>query len=74
MTIFESEFHKRYVGGEGEVKVEPITLISPEKHMVRPTTLEEIRAEYRAYMHDPDAELPQGIVDTYQAIHRTENG
>lgn len=72
--IFKSEFHKRYVGGEGRVEDGPIVLISPEKVFAKPTTLAEVEKEYRWYMNDPEAVLPQDIVNTFLAINRTENG
>lgn len=71
---FESIFHKRYVGGEGEVEEKPITLVSEVHTAIRPTTLEEVEAEYRWYVGDPKAELPEEIKQIYLAISRTENG
>lgn len=71
--IFLSDFHKRYVGGEGEVENKPIILISPERVSPKPTTLTEVEEEYRKYVNDPTAILPQEIVNVYLAIHRTEN-
>ena len=71
--IFESEFHKRYVGGEGEVEKKQIKRGLPSTGEIRPTTLEDLLAEYRWYMRDPNAQLPEEIKQQFLAIHRTEN-
>jgi hypothetical protein len=70
--IFESAFHKRYVGGEGEV-VEELPRVLDGQHKISPTTEEEVLAGYRRYIGDPEAELPDEIKKTFLAINRTEN-
>ena len=69
--FFESAFHKRYVGGEGEIiektiKVEPI-------NKTRETREEEVLSEYRRYIGDPNAELPESVRSVLLSIQRTEN-
>ncbi len=58
---FDSRFHKRYVDGSGVVidKGEPFV----SKNEVRGQTYEEILAEYRAYVGDSKAELPQEVLE-----------
>ena len=70
---FESDFHKRYVGGEGEVEEKPIVLVSPVRPLIKPTTLEEVEAEYRWYVGDKTAVLPEEIRQIFLAIRRTED-
>jgi hypothetical protein len=67
---FESAFHKRYVGGEGEV--DPQSTPAVEKKRVV-TTYEDVLSEYRKYVGDSTAELPEGVIKTLGAIQRTEN-
>ncbi len=59
--IYESAFHKRYVDGSGIVidKGEPYR----PKNEIKGQTYEEILVEYRAYVHDPKAELPVEILE-----------
>ena len=72
--IFESAFHKKYVGGEGEILEKTVsTLDDKDSLRVRRTTEEEVLEEYRRYVRDPKAELPQEIRETFLAIQRTEN-
>ncbi len=61
MTEFDSIFHKHYVDGSGVVidKGEPYR----PKNEIKGQTYEEILAEYRAYVHDPKAELPEEILE-----------
>lgn len=58
---FENIFHKRYVGGVGEVKEKPL----PRQVEVplRARTYEDVLAEYRWYMRDKTAELPDEIME-----------
>lgn len=57
---FDSKFHKMYVGGEGEVIETPLhTTTSME---IQPRTLEDILEEYRRYVNDPKAELPEIVL------------
>ena len=60
MTEYDSIFHKRYVDGSGVVidKGEPYV----PKNEVKGQTYEEILAEYRVYVNDPQAELPTEIM------------
>jgi hypothetical protein len=70
--IFESAFHKRYVGGAGDVVVKQVTN-EPVKKRTRETTEEEVLSEYRRYIGDPSAELPEAVRKTLLLIQRTEN-
>lgn len=70
---FESQFHKRYVGGEGEVEEKPIILISPNRSVIRPTTLEEVEDEYRRYVGDMTAELPEEVRRAFLALKKIES-
>lgn len=70
---FESEFHKRYVGGEGEVEEKPVKFGLPSTGEIRLTTLEDLLAEYRWYLRDPNAQLPEEVERQFLAIHGTEN-
>ncbi|HAS68614.1 TPA: hypothetical protein DGD59_00020 [Candidatus Collierbacteria bacterium] len=72
--IFESAFHKKYVGGEGEILEKTISTSDDKDSLrVRRTTEEEVLEEYRRYVRDTKAELPQEIRETFLAIQRTEN-
>ena len=59
--IFDSIFHKRYVDGSGVAidKGEPFV----PKNEVRGQTYDDILAEYRAYVGDSEAELPEDIIE-----------
>jgi len=57
---FQSEFHRRYVGGEGEVVEKPVFRAISEYEGV---SYEKILAEYRWYMRDAAAELPEEIME-----------
>lgn len=59
-VIFESEFHKKYVGGEGEVVESPLKVESSK--VVKGMSKEDLLAEYRKYVNDPKAELPEGLI------------
>jgi hypothetical protein len=69
---FESKFHQRYVGGQGEV-VEDERPVIEVKVTIPQTTREQVLEEYRKYIRDPKAELPEEIEKTLIAIQRTEN-
>jgi hypothetical protein len=61
--ICESNFEKQYLGltDDEAIVVEKGT---PEVcKPIRSKTLEDVLAEYRLYMGDPKAELPQEILD-----------
>lgn len=58
--IFESAFHKRYVG-ETEGIIEETHTPIEVKHAIKKTTVEEVLAEYRRYVGDPNAELPEEL-------------
>ena len=59
LPVFDSEFHRGYVGGEGEIKPsKPLTLPKME---VTPCRMSDIEAEYRWYMNDPKAKLPADL-------------
>ena len=59
--IFQSKFHKWYVGGEGEVAEEQPRESSTQP--IRARTIEEILAEYRWYVNDSKAELPEEVLE-----------
>ena len=71
-TIFESAFHKKYVGGEGEVDDSPKS-ITEDRPMIRTMTEAEVLRDYRKYVGDPSAELPEEVQKTLLSIQRTEN-
>jgi len=53
---FDSAFHKKYVGGDGGVEER-----QPQefpKNKVERISYDQVLAEYRAYVGDPEAELP----------------
>ncbi len=56
---FDNTFHKRYVGGSGEVQEKPIRTETE----FRVQTYEDVLEEYRWYMRDANAELPQAIME-----------
>lgn len=58
MEKFDSQFHKRYVGGEGEIDEKSLLEFSGVIGM----SYEEVLDEYRRYMRDPHAELPEVII------------
>jgi hypothetical protein len=67
---FESEFHKWYVGGEGEVeppKSEP-RFLPAEKRSTRSLTMSEILDQYRWYVGDETAQLPKALEQHLLAI------
>jgi len=69
--IFESAFHKRYVGEtEGSV-VEP-NISKKSENTVPKTRIEDVLALYRRYVGDPTAELPESIKKSL-LINGTEN-
>lgn len=59
---FESKFHKNYVGGEGVVEEKEYSFL---RHSVEfgKMTIDDVLAEYRKYVGDPNAELPQEILE-----------
>ena len=63
---FESKFHKMYVGGEGEIE-EKVLHITPSVE-VQPRTLEDILEEYRRYVNDPKAELPEIVLEELRKL------
>jgi len=71
--IFESEFHRKYVGGEGEVREKRAGFGLSSTGETRAATLEDLLAEYRWYMRDPNAQLPEEVERQFLTIHRTEN-
>lgn len=58
---FDSKFHKSYVGGEGEVVDK--SWIRLEGIRMEAMSFEEIREEYRRYVNDPSAELPEPLLE-----------
>ena len=71
-VIFESEFHKHYMGEEGEVAERPLTVLGPRQRIV-PTSEADILDAYRRYIGDNEAVLPKEIRNTLLASNRTEN-
>ncbi len=69
---FDNIFHKRYVGGEGEIA--ELSSLSETKSTPVTVTIEETLSWYRKYMNDPKAELPEEILKTLLREQRTENG
>ncbi|KKT36631.1 MAG: hypothetical protein UW26_C0042G0004 [Candidatus Collierbacteria bacterium GW2011_GWF1_44_12] len=63
---FQSEFHRRYVGGEGEVVERPMAVLSTR--VIDAKTYQDVLSEYRWYMRDPKAELPEEIVEILKTI------
>jgi len=59
---FDSKFHKDYVRGAGEI-VPPAEVKIPEIIVIK-RSFEEVLAEYRRYVRDPNAELPEDILKT----------
>lgn len=58
--VFDSNFHRWYVGGEGEVSMgrEPFRPKNEAKGM----SYDDVLAAYRAYVRDPEADLPEEIL------------
>lgn len=63
---FDNLFHKRYVGGEGEVaeKEKPTLVVGT----IRGMSYEGLLAEYRWYVRDPEAELPKEVEKQLQLL------
>ncbi len=59
MEKYDNKFHKWYVGGEGEVGDK---CIPSKKVEVVSMSYEEVLQEYRRYVGDMEAELPQDII------------
>lgn len=59
--IYDSEFHRRYVHGSGEVADKPVLFVP--KNEVKGQTYDELLAEYRLYMNDPKAEFTQEMLE-----------
>ncbi len=69
---FESKFHRWYVGGHGEIEEKP--LASESRATIRRITLEEVLGQYRKYVNDPSAELPDSVIQAFMLSNqRTEN-
>jgi len=62
---FDNMFHKRYVGGEGDVDARPA--LESVVSRVEGTTYEQVLQEYRAYVRDSKAELPEEVLDMLRA-------
>jgi len=59
---FDSKFHKFYVGGSEGV-IEDKQFVEVDTNTIRPQTVEDVLAEYRAYVRDPKAQLPSAILE-----------
>lgn len=57
--VFDSEFHKRYVGGDGDIASKEAP-VQPRMGLKK-TTEEELLVSYRNYMHEPNIELPDWL-------------
>lgn len=69
--IFESSFHKRYVGETEGIVLETQKPIEV-KNRVPKTKIEDVLALYRRYVGDPAAELPEEIKNSL-LVSGTEN-
>ncbi|HCQ31564.1 TPA: hypothetical protein DIU27_04250 [Candidatus Collierbacteria bacterium] len=58
---FKDKFHKEYVGGSGPIEDQSCSSVISEARLVA-LSYEEILAEYRKYVKDPTAELPEEIL------------
>jgi len=58
---FKDKFHKVYVGGSGPVENHSCSSVMAEARVIA-LSYEEILAEYRKYVKDPTAELPEEIL------------
>jgi len=58
---FDNQFHKRYIGGLGEVVDQPLSELITS---IPTLSYEDVLKEYRAYVRDPKAELPEEILET----------
>lgn len=64
---FESKFHKQYVGGEGVVEDKGFVNLDKNDEII-PEKIEDILREYRKYVNDPKAELPEAIVEELRML------
>ncbi len=70
---FESKFHRWYVGGQGEIE-EKTHIALESSPIVRGITYEQVLREYRKYVNDPSAELPESVLQAFLLEKpRTEN-
>ena len=58
---FDNQFHKRYIGEPGDVVDRSLPRLSTDMPIL---SYEDILKEYRAYVRDPKAELPEEILET----------
>lgn len=58
---FESGFHKKYVGGDGRVE-DGVNSTPRAVFEIKPIAYEDILKEYRRYVGDSQAELPEEIL------------
>lgn len=70
--IYDSRFHRWYVGGTGAIAEEPSVM--ELRNSAGRVTIEQILEEYRWYVGDPTAELPKEMMKIFLAVKRTENG
>lgn len=63
---FDSPFHKKYVGGVGVVEEKPVT-VKPQWEY-RGDTYEDVLAAYRKYVGDPNATLPDAIIEELERL------
>jgi len=62
---FDSMFHKKYVGGEGEIVEKELPTPS---NTIEAETFEDLLAQYRKYVNDPKAELPKETVEELRLL------
>jgi len=58
---YDSKFHRWYVGGEGEIAEKPAGKTSVREY--GSMTFEEILEEYRRYVGDKTAQLPDEVLE-----------
>ncbi|EKD52619.1 MAG: hypothetical protein ACD_61C00288G0001 [uncultured bacterium] len=62
MEKFDSQFHKKYVGGEGPIMEDarkPVTIDTTYGGI----SIQDVLSDYRRYVGDPTAELPEEILE-----------
>lgn len=64
--VFDSNFHKWYVGGEGEVNLRSESF--KPKNEIKVQTYDELLADYRRYMRNPKAEFTEEILEELRKL------
>lgn len=75
---FDSAFHKKYVGGVGSVDEGPVK--EPKHHWYEPVTAEtkydlyeEVLKDYREYVRDNKADLPEEVKEDLKKLGIVKN-